>query len=379
MHRAPKDGHTRAENRWTQPMRPRRTFCRTDVLTEGWYPALDARALRRGTARSVRLGGQRIALFRGEDGAVHALDAFCPHMGADLGNGEVRGDTVTCRLHGWRFGGDGACRATATGTAPPSRARVRTWPVHEAFGVIWLFSAEQATHPFPTCPGLEGAAVAAFDLGTVRLYAHHHAMMAGGIDLQHFKAVHGVDIAFAHETVESDGGVLDYRLEGHIPAEGWRGRAARWLLGDRGRYAFRVAGGSVAAITYGVDQRLFGAGRPLPSLHVLWGCVPLEEGVSEVRVFLLAPRPPGLGGALRWGARIAATMALLAVLDDDDRRAFPHMRFDPAAVTREDEAVLTLVRHLERLPVSPWSPASPHEPTTHDRTPQGPASAEDPA
>jgi len=361
MHHADKDGHTREENRWTQPLRPRRAFGRTDVLTEGWYAACPSRDVRPGTARSVRIGWQRLALFRTAQGTLHALDAFCPHMGADLGNGQVEGDTIRCGLHGWRYAADGTCVATSCDAAPPRTARVAHWPVHEAFGHVWVFAGEQPTHPFPTCPGLEGQEVAALSLGTVRLYAHHHAMMTGGIDLQHFKAVHGLDIRFQHQTSQPAPGVMDHRLHGEIPRDGWRGRMGHRLLGPTFRYGLRVAGGSIAAISYGLDQRLGGTGRPLPALHVLWGCVPLPEGVSQVHIFLLAPRSPGVMGRLRWAARIATTLGLLAVLDDDDKRAFPHMRFDPRTLIAEDEAVIGMMNHLDGLPISPWSKAHPAE------------------
>ena len=361
MHEAPKDAHPFEENRWTQPVRPRRAFGRTDVLTAGWYPACTSSALRPGTARSVRIGWQRIALFRTAAGVAHALDAFCPHMGADLGNGRVEGDTVVCALHGWRYRSDGSCSGTSCSAAPPSTARVTRWPVHEAFGTVWVFAGETPTHAFPTCPGLEGEEVAALPVGTVRLYAHHHAMMTGGIDLQHFKAVHGLDIAFDHETSEPEPGVLEYRLEGVIPDTGWRGRLGRRLLGERFRYGLRVAGGSIAAISYGLDQRLGGTGRPLPALHVLWGCLPLEVGVSEVRIFLLAPRRPGVTAWLPWAARIATTLGLLAVLDDDDKQAFPHMRFHPKSLIAEDQAVIQMIRHLDALPISTWSRERPPE------------------
>ena len=362
MHTANKDDHTRRENRWTQPLRQRRAFGRADVVTEGWYPACRSAALARKTARSVRIGGQRLALFRAEDGTVAALDAFCPHMGTDLGNGTVQGDTLRCALHGWRFSAAGHCVATGVDSRPPAAARVRAYPVHEAFGTVWVFAGETATHAFPTCPGLEDAEVAALRLGRTRLYAHHHAMMVGGIDLQHFKAVHGLDLRFSYESQEPVPGVLEFALEGAVPAEGWRGRLGTALVGDQFRYRLRVAGGSVAAISYGVDQRWRGTGRPLPALHVLWGCLPLDEGVSDVEVFLLAPRGPGVGAWLPWAARIAATLGLLAVLDDDDKRAFPHMRFDPQVLVPEDRAVVEMMQHLDALPRSPWSRAAPEVP-----------------
>lgn len=53
--------------------------------------------------------GREIALFR--DGArVHALDATCPHRGASLAFGDVKGGVVFCPLHAWPFRlADGTC------------------------------------------------------------------------------------------------------------------------------------------------------------------------------------------------------------------------------------------------------------------------------
>ena len=269
---------------------------------------------------------------------------------------------MQCALHGWRFGRDGRCVATGVGTAPPASARVASYPVHLAFGTVWVFSAEAATHAFPTCPGLDGEEVAAVRFGRMRLYAHHHAMMAGGIDLQHFKAVHGVDIRFDYQTTQPEPGVLEYRLQGAVPTEGGRSRLGRRVVGDTFRYGLRVAGGSVAAISYGLDQRWGGHGRPLPALHVLWGCLPLEQGVSEVEIFLLAPKRPGVAAWLPWAARIATTLGLLGVLDDDDKQAFPHMRFDPRVLVPEDAAVIEMMKHLDGLPWSRWSAADPEAP-----------------
>jgi 3-phenylpropionate/trans-cinnamate dioxygenase ferredoxin subunit len=43
-----------------------------------------------------------IAVFN-VDGAFHALDGNCPHMGGLLGNGTLNGCVVKCPEHGMRF------------------------------------------------------------------------------------------------------------------------------------------------------------------------------------------------------------------------------------------------------------------------------------
>ena len=37
------------------------------------------------------------------EGELFALANECPHAGASLAHGELRGDTIACRIHHWRF------------------------------------------------------------------------------------------------------------------------------------------------------------------------------------------------------------------------------------------------------------------------------------
>ena len=104
---APKDGKSRGENLGSQPLRRHPVFNNPEVVAEAWYPACRSSELLRGQTRSVKITNQRLALFRGEDGVARALDAFCPHMGADLANGRVQGQEIECYFHGWCFDGSG--------------------------------------------------------------------------------------------------------------------------------------------------------------------------------------------------------------------------------------------------------------------------------
>jgi nitrite reductase (NADH) small subunit len=54
-------------------------------------------------ARRVKRAGKPfpVAVFRTADDQVFALVNHCPHRGAPLSAGVVRGCTVSCPLHGW--------------------------------------------------------------------------------------------------------------------------------------------------------------------------------------------------------------------------------------------------------------------------------------
>lgn len=55
--------------------------------------------------------GEQVAVFRAENGKAHVVDAYCPHLGANLAvGGRVLGNCIECPFHGWQFqGSDGKC------------------------------------------------------------------------------------------------------------------------------------------------------------------------------------------------------------------------------------------------------------------------------
>ena len=60
---------------------------------------------------SVQALGQNLAVFRGSNGRVMTVDAYCPHLGANLAaGGVVKGNCIECPFHGWKFDGiSGKC------------------------------------------------------------------------------------------------------------------------------------------------------------------------------------------------------------------------------------------------------------------------------
>ena len=61
----------------------------------------------RGDGKLVRVDGRRLAVYRDQDGAVHALSSVCTHMGCHVHFNSAE-KTWDCPCHGSRFGVDGA-------------------------------------------------------------------------------------------------------------------------------------------------------------------------------------------------------------------------------------------------------------------------------
>ncbi|KAJ4926556.1 hypothetical protein JOQ06_008729 [Pogonophryne albipinna] len=122
--------------------RRRRTGDLPPVYPNGWYRVLDSHMLRRGEVRSVTVLGEQVAVFRGQDGEAYVVDAYCPHLGANLAvGGQVVGNCIECPFHGWQFQGtDGKCVKIPYAEKVPDFAKVRIWPSCELNGqvLVWF-------------------------------------------------------------------------------------------------------------------------------------------------------------------------------------------------------------------------------------------------
>ena len=74
----------------------------------GWYKLLCSDELAVNAVKHLDYCGRDIALFRGTNHKVYALDAFCAHMGANMGiGGQVKlNQCIQCPFHGWLFDGE---------------------------------------------------------------------------------------------------------------------------------------------------------------------------------------------------------------------------------------------------------------------------------
>mgnify|MGYP001799676762 CR=1 FL=1 len=94
----------------------------------------------------VVLWHQPIVLYRDRQHTVHALEDRCPHRQVRLSHGQVQGNQLECVYHGWQFDGAGACVEVPylKENQRLPNCRLRTYPVREQDGFIWLFPGENA-------------------------------------------------------------------------------------------------------------------------------------------------------------------------------------------------------------------------------------------
>ena len=162
---------------------------------DGWYRVAASGGIRPGEVKHVQCAGEQIALFRSKtDGGIAAVDAFCPHQGANLAHGRVKGDRLECPFHGWQLDGNGRIRDHPCAKDRP--AVHRHWKAIDYYGMAMIYwSARrdaQAPYRLPPQPNIDNRQLVyrgQYDAGEVAMHIIEFA--ENSVDFQHFSKLHG--------------------------------------------------------------------------------------------------------------------------------------------------------------------------------------------
>jgi phenylpropionate dioxygenase-like ring-hydroxylating dioxygenase large terminal subunit len=114
-------------------------------MLDHWQPVLLSRRLRHKPV-GVMVAGAQVALFRTSNGQPAAVSDVCPHRRLKLSAGEVVGDRLRCKYHGWTFD---ACGNGESPAAPKLTTCTTSYDVREDHGLLWLKSRDSRP-VFPT-------------------------------------------------------------------------------------------------------------------------------------------------------------------------------------------------------------------------------------
>ena len=154
-----------------------------------WYLFCHTRELRKGPVAKRMLNRDLVA-FQTQSGKIAVLDARCSHLGANLGCGDVVGETIQCPFHNWRFGADGRCTKIPGTPAIPAFARQQSYPVAELHGHLFFFNGGEPLYALPFFEGETPEDFHAAKLFSYDADASWFMVAAQGFDRQHFETVH---------------------------------------------------------------------------------------------------------------------------------------------------------------------------------------------
>lgn len=139
--------------------------------------------------------GEPVILFRTQAGEALALAGICPHRAFPLAKGCVVGDTVQCGYHGFQFGPNGACQHVPSQSSVPQNARLRSYPVMEHGGLIWIWTgavelADPAKIPNVAAIGLGRADWAVEEHPFKTVDGRYTLLIENLLDLSHVTFIH---------------------------------------------------------------------------------------------------------------------------------------------------------------------------------------------
>ena len=166
------------------------------VYPNGWFQLCFARDLKPGTSKQVHILGKEFAVFRTESGKVACLDAYCPHLGANIAaGGNVIGEEIHCPFHGWKFNCSGTCTDIPYSEGKiPKQADMRSYTTLETNGHILLWFDAEGRDPMwypPELPEVQSNAWSWRGFTRHLLNCHIQEVPENGADVAHLHYLHG--------------------------------------------------------------------------------------------------------------------------------------------------------------------------------------------
>jgi vanillate O-demethylase monooxygenase subunit len=165
-------------------------------LLNTWYVGAIATEVAGEKLFSRKILGTSVLMYRKADGTAVAMQDRCPHRFAPLHLGKrVGDDEVQCPYHALRFNSNGECTHSPHGDGTvPARACVRTFPLVERYGFLWIWMGEARradASRMPEYSHLETSPPTAVAHGYMHMPANYQLIVDNVMDLSHVDHVHG--------------------------------------------------------------------------------------------------------------------------------------------------------------------------------------------
>ncbi|MFJ7626710.1 Rieske 2Fe-2S domain-containing protein [Streptomyces sp. NPDC097595] len=262
-----------------------------------WYPVALTRDVRVGKVVAAVFAGERLALYRGKSGAVHALEDRCAHRQVPLSMGVVEGDVLRCRYHAWAYRGDGRISQipylTKEDRRPPRG--VRGFPVREAYGLVFVFPGDPDKAQATALPELPAFSSGRYKTLTYsRLVRCHYSFMHENLlDMNHQFLHQGVVGRLRPELIGQSGDGRSVEARYLFTHAGGKRNAGASVLAAEG-----ISGGSRDVMTIRtkypyqtLDLVPEGADEPVFSLWAVYVPVGADQRACHVYGLLMIKKP----------------------------------------------------------------------------------------
>jgi phenylpropionate dioxygenase-like ring-hydroxylating dioxygenase large terminal subunit len=320
-------------------------FNRPEKIIEGWYWAMPSSQLKRGRVKPFDFFGRELALYRGEDNRVIALDAYCPHMGAHLAEGKVEGNSIRCLFHYWKYDAQGRCVEIPCQANVSFVPQIHNWAVEEKYGLIWIWAGREPTHGLPFVPELEHDECDFLLANRFVKECHPNVMMINAIDAQHFNSVHKLPVNLHLEATVINDNCIQFRNTTKLAGTSGLTKLLGRFYKDALTYALCYFFASTGTVTIGPDFLHF---------HIMFALRPTREGKSVGQTILLTRKRKGLFGSLRSRLLLYLTRLVGAYFAKGDTVIFKSIKFNFRTPIKADSSILRFIEHAEKQQTIDW-------------------------
>ena len=124
------------------------------ALRNQWYSAAFGHELKQEPMARMFLN-EPVVMYRKADGTPVAFEDRCCHRRAPLSKGKIEGDNLRCGYHGFLYDATGAVVWAPGQDRLPPGSRVRSYPIVESHGWIWIWMGDPALADPKTAPSYD--------------------------------------------------------------------------------------------------------------------------------------------------------------------------------------------------------------------------------
>ncbi|MBS1611240.1 MAG: Rieske 2Fe-2S domain-containing protein [Bacteroidetes bacterium] len=262
------------------------------AFPNGWFSLGESSMVKKGEVVEVDAFGQKLAVFRGQNGEVGVLDVYCPHLNANLADGCVKGNNLVCPFHAWEFKTNGKCAHIPYADKVPHNAETKGWTVKEDWGLILVWYHSEGEAPSWTTDGcVPEVADYKFHLKTSDvLRIHLQDFAENGADYAHFAYVHDLlTIPWAHHIVDVKHTLNIQFGEGEKKHTAWFTDQADLVWKKSGKL-IPHAGGHATVTYYGPGFLVFRFNTEIGKMLLVKTFTPLGPLKVKMEDYVYAPK-----------------------------------------------------------------------------------------
>jgi phenylpropionate dioxygenase-like ring-hydroxylating dioxygenase large terminal subunit len=320
-------------------------FGQKETVVEGWYWAIKSKDLKKGQTKPINFLGKELAIYRGQDNKVYAVDAYCPHMGAHLAEGKVDGNGIRCFFHHWKYDNEGNLVDIPCRKSVGLNAKITHYPVEEKYQTIWIYTGEEAKGEVHSIKELDGIPLDSSFGNQFIKGCHPNIMMINAIDAHHFSSVHELPVDVKFDTVVLSEQTIQFNNTTKIPQKKWYLRFISRFYANALTYSMSYSAGSTGSVTVGPD---------FLHCHIIFALRPTPEGKAEGLTILVTKKRKGLKRLLFSPVVLFATKCVGNYFAKGDTEVFKSIKFNFQNPIKEDKAIIDFIQHLEKQKCVDW-------------------------